>query len=302
MEESQDLLEDILNNKLAHAIFTVFVFFIGACGNLLVVLVIVKQLEKLSSLNCFIASAAISDALSCSLHVANSLLDAFGEGWNFGDAACKLKSFLQMLFSNPPQTIIAAGLVVLLLRPQVSIQTSMKIVAAICVSTAVLVIPFGWYSETFTLESFDNRTYCVLDGDTAIMQFMIQGFYNVFHGGTLIGLFSLYISCGVLQKVFKLNLINDSRHNRILLITLLAFGVRWIPFQFWYSNRHDISTDGTGWTVKVINLCYLLEVGFNHILLMMAVDGFKANVMRLVNGATKQPTSSTSYYLLSIDT
>lgn len=301
MDDTQNLFEDILDSQVTHAILTVLVCFIGLVGNFFVSLIVARNREKWSSLNCFIVSIAISDALNCLLRIANTLLDVLDGGWKLGKVTCQIKSFLQALFFDLPYVTATTGLVILLFQPRIRCQTSLKIAAIVWLVMSIIATPFGWYAELITFESFSNQTFCAVKGTNHFIQFMIEDFYDVINGLMLAFTIIVYIVCVALRKVLLKDFINDTRHNRILLLILIVFSFRWIPFRIWYNSRHEISYSVLNWSLKLVNLCSLLAMGFNPFLLATIVDGFRKDMMRLINGKMKQSSIRNNYNLLNVN-
>lgn len=301
MEDTQNLFEDILDSQVAHAVLTVLVCFVGLVGNFLISVNITRNREKWTSLNCFIGSIAVSDALNCLLRIANTSLDVLDGGWKLGKVTCQIKSFLQALFFDLPYVTAAISLVILLFRPRTRSQTSLKIAAAVWLVMSIIASPFGWYAELITFESFSNQTFCAVKGTSHLIQFMIEDFYDAINGLMLAFTIIVYIVCVVLRKVLQKDFIHDTRQNRILLLVLIVFGLRWIPFRIWYNNRHEISYSVLNWSLKLVNLCSLLAMGFNPFLLAAIVEGFRKDMMRLINGKMKQSPIRNNYNLLNVN-
>lgn len=301
MDDTQNLFEDILDSQVTHAILTVLVCFIGLVGNFFISLIITRNRDKWTSLNCFIVGVAISDALNCLLRIANTSLDVLDGGWKLGKVACQLKSFLQALFFDLPYVTAASSLVILLFRPRIRCLTSLKIVAIVWLVMSIIATPFGWYAELITFESFSNQTFCAVKGTSHLIQFMIEDFYDAINGLMLAFTIIVYIVCAVLRKVLRKDFINDTRHNRILLLILIVFGLRWIPFRIWYNSRHEISYSVLNWSLKLVNLCSLLAMGFNPFLLATIIEGFRNDLMLLINGNMKQSSIRNNYNLLSVN-
>lgn len=135
------------------------VFVLGLVGNILVVLVVLRNPCMRSVTNYFLVNLAIADILVCLFCVPINLAASLMSGWIFGSLMCKMVPFLQGLSVNASiNTLMAIAIdrYMAICRPLQNHMTrkmARSIIAVIWVVAALIMSPWIVYFERFDIST-----------------------------------------------------------------------------------------------------------------------------------------------------
>lgn len=224
--------------------FYAIIILFGFIGNLLIVIVIIKNKHLHSVTNIFIANLALSDIVLCSFNLPFQLHYQLTEQWAFGSALCRviMPTFGVPLFTSSLSMLMIAIdryiLIVYPFRPKLTVKTSLIIIAVIIAFTVSVAIPLMVYTEQVIVDQPEFCIYKVLCTERRWKSLVLKKVYTitVFLIQFLLPLLATSFFYCRIYLVLKQRPLkkNENRKNqkttRILLSIVLLFTVVWLPW------------------------------------------------------------------------
>lgn len=223
----------------------IIVIFLGAVGNFMVVLTVIKTKQMWNATNLFIANLALADIFVCIFDLPFSVYSQLTGTWLFGSALCKL---IPMLFgmvvysSTLTLTMIAIDRYILVVHPlmtRMSLKLAMVLIVVIALVSASVASPIAVYSRYEVYHDPGIKVYkqwCYEKWPSlrhrqiyTILTLVLQYFIPI----VIVGVLYLLIFISInrrMRKVGKNKNCRKTKTTKMLVAVVTVFAVTWTPF------------------------------------------------------------------------
>ena len=281
----------------------IVVIFLGAIGNTMVVMTVIKTRPMWNATNLFIANLALADIFVCIFDLPFSIYSQFTEVWVFGAVLCKLipMMFGMVVYSSTLSlTMIAIDRYILVVHPlatRMSIKVAMVLIIVIAIMSAAVASPIAVYSKygekhpvfkiykpwCYEVWPYHNRRlYTIL---TLLLQYFIPL--------VIIGVLYTFIFIRIRRRISVSR--QNSRKNKttkMLVAVVTVFAVCWTPFHI-QSILSDFMINPFGKYYKfadaMLRVFAMSSSCINPILYGWLNDNYRNAFLSIIKKPTKTP-------------
>ena len=225
----------------------IIVILVGAIGNIMVVITVIKTKQMWNATNIFIANLAISDVFVCVFDLPLSVYYQITDKWIFGEALCHviLPAFAVVVYdSTLTLTLISIDrylLIVFPLKKKLTVKIALIFVGIIAMVSMAVASPIALYSKYVIWDdSLLNiyRQYCTEKWPSShfrliytIVTLLCQYFLPLLVIGILYYLIFRRVKQRM-QSAFKKKS-RKTRTTKMLVAVVAVFAITWTPFHLY---------------------------------------------------------------------
>ncbi len=222
----------------------IVVIFLGAIGNSMVVLTVVKTRQMWNATNIFIANLAVTDVFVCVFDLPISAYYQLTDDWIFGKTLCHifLPAFAIVVYASTlTLTMISIDRYLLIVFPfkrRMSVRTALILVVVIAIFAAAVASPIAFYAKYVIVDQADiklYKRYCMESWPShqlrviyTIVTLVLQYFMPLI----LIAILYSFIFQKVRKRVKNKNS-RKTKTTKMLLAVVAVFAISWTPFHLY---------------------------------------------------------------------
>lgn len=226
-------------------------------GNLIVIWIVLAHRRMRTVTNYFLVNLSVADAMVSTLNTCFSLVFILNAHWPFGEAFCKISTFVAVLsVCASVFTLVAISIdrylaIMYPLRPRMSRMATLNITVAIWVGAGVMAFPNVLFAATYQQHvSAGNNILCILewpDGSTSHShdEFIYNVLLMVLNYFLPIGAMCFtYTRVGVelwgSRSIGEINakqlesIRSKRRVVKMMIVVVIIFAVCWLPYHVYF--------------------------------------------------------------------